>query len=205
MIKKYTLILLIFTCYFGYGQYEWTPGKIVLKNGISFRGLVKIPIQTVGIVPMGSNKVQYKKNRKSNKIKYGSDDVNEIIFGDEQFATVHYQYVAVNKNKSILMEVVVKGTVNLYTRTVSQYNNTFIGNQNLPTSTSIDYNSQYYLKREKEQTATLIAGQNSFGSFIYKAKEYFSDCNDIISYLDNDLYHENNLIDLVEDYNLLCE
>lgn len=146
-----------------------------------------------------------KKNSKSTTEKYGSDTVDKVIFGDEQFATAEYQYVPINTNKSVLMELVISGSVNLYTRTVSQYNNTFIGNQNFPTSTTIDYNSQYYLKRKEEEVAELLAGQKSLGSFVYKAKKYFSDCSEIVCYLDNGLYHENNLIQLVEDYNLLCE
>jgi len=40
--------------------------------------------------------------------------------------------------------------------------------------------------------------------FLKLAKQYFADCPDIINYLDNDLYHINNIAELIEDYNLLC-
>ena len=205
MTKKIILIL-VTILYFSsiHAQYEWTPAKVILKNGSSFRGLVKFPMHSGGLVSIGSTKFKYKKNSKSNTEKYGSDALDKVIFGDEQFATVEYQYVPIKKNKSVLMVLLVSGNVNLYSRTVSHYNNTFIGDQDFPTST-IDYNSQYYLIRETEQVATMIEGQNSFGSFINKAKKYFSDCEKIIYYLDNELYHSNNLLELVEDYNLLCE
>ena len=205
MTKK--IILIITILYFSqiHAQYEWTPAQVILKNGSSFRGLVKFPMHSGGLISIGSTEFKYKKSSKSSTEKYGSDTVDKVIFGDEQFATLQYQFVPINKNKSVLMELVISGTVNLYTRTVSQYTSTFMGNQNFPTSTTIDYNSQYYLKREKEEVAELIAGQKSLGSFIYKAKNYFSDCTEIMGYLDDDVYHENDLIQLVEDYNLLCK
>lgn len=207
MTKKIILVLLTILSFSAiHAQYEWTPAKVILKNGSSFRGLVKFPIHSGGLVSIGTTKFKYKKNRKSTTNKYGSDTVDKVIFGDEQFATVQCQYVPINKNKSVLMKLVISGTVNLYTRTVSLYNNTFIENKKSTiTITTIDYNSQYYIIREKEEVATLIVDPNSFISFIKKAKNYFSDCDDIITYLDNDLYHKNDLLELVEDYNLLCE
>ena len=206
IVLKNILIIITILCFSSvHAQYEWTPAKVILKNGTSFRGLVKFPMHSGGLVSIGNTKFKYKKSRKSNIINYGADALDTVIFGDEQFAIVQYQYVSIKKNKSVLMELVTSGIVNLYTRTVSQYSNTFMGNQNFPTSTTIDYNAQYYLKRKEENVATLIAGPNSFASFNYKAKKYFSDCEKIIGYLENELYDLNNLTELVDDYNLLCE
>jgi hypothetical protein len=64
--------------------------------------------------------------------------------------------------------------------------------------------TQYYVKRKNEKSAKLIAGPNNFKSFITKAKTYFSDCEKIVYYLDNDLYNIDNITELVDDYNLLC-
>ena len=213
MIKNILTILIIFCFSNVNAQYEWTPAKVILKDGTSFRGLVKFPMHSGGLISMGSTKFKYKKNRKSSIEKFGSETLDKVIFGDEQFATIEYQYVPIKKNKNVLMELIINGKVNLYYRVVSQYSTTNSGDQNfqsiptatIPTTTSIDYNNQYFLLRENEKTATLIIDPNSFQSFNYKAKKYFSDCKDIVSFIESKLYQPKYLLELVEDYNLLCE
>lgn len=201
-------ILIIFTilCFSSVNaQYEWTPAKVILKNGTSFRGLVKFPKHSGGLISIGSTEFKYKKKKKSTTKKYGSDTVDQVIFGDEDFTTVHYKYVPIKKKKSVLMERVVRGKANLYTRTVLKSNSTFTGDPNFPSTATYYDDTQFYLIRDNEQKATLIAGPNSFGSFIFLAKKYFSDCSKIIYYLESELYEFNNIIELVDDYNLLCE
>jgi hypothetical protein len=205
MTKKILLILTILCFYSVHAQYDWTPAKVILKDGTSFRGLVKFPLHSGGLISIGSTAFKYKKNKKSPKKKYGSDSIEEVIFGDEDFTTVHYKYVPIKKKKSVLMELVVRGRVNLYTRSVLKSHNMFTGNSNFPSTTTYYEDSQFYFKRNNEQTAKLIAGPNSFGRFISKAKDYFSDCSKIVDYLENRLYDLNNLIELVDDYNLLCD
>ncbi len=205
MLKRILIVFSILCFSFANAQYEWTPAKVILKNGTSFRGLVKFPIHSGGLVSIGSTKFKYKKNKKSNVVKYGAESLDMVIFGDEEFAVLKYQYVPIKKNKFVLMQIVVSGNVSLYSRVVSHYSNTFMGDQDFPTSTTIDYDSQYYLKRESESVATLIVNPNSLISFNNRAKQYFSDCEKIIGYLEHELYDINNLDELVDDYNLLCE
>jgi len=205
MTKKILLLFLFLSFTLTYAQYEWTPAKIILKNGTSFRGWVQFPKHSGGLISIGSTDFKYRKKKKEKTEKYGSDTVDEVIFGDEEFATVHYKYVPIKKGKSVLMELVVHGKANLYTRTVSQSNSTFSSNPNFPSTTTYYDDTQYYIIRSEEQVATLIAGPNSFGGFISKAKNYFSDCSKIVGYLESELYELNNILELVDDYNLLCE
>ena len=193
MIKKILIVFAIFCFSSIHAQYdEWTPAKIILKNGTSFRGLVKLPthsgvnLSSEGTMSLGSNKVQYKKNRKSPKKKYGSDTLDEVIFGDEEFTTVHYKFIPIKKNKSVIMELIVRGNVSLYKA------NSF-------------ENPKFYLIRHNEQVARLFIDSNNSRTFISRAKKYFSDCKNIVYYLESELYSFDNLIELVEDYNLLCE
>lgn len=205
MTKKILLLLSILSFSLTYAQYEWTPAKVILKNGSSFRGWVKFPKHSGGLISIGSTEFKHRKKKREKTEKYGSDTVDEVIFGDEEFATVHYKYVPIKKEKSVLMEIVVRGKANLYTRTVLKSNSTFIGDPNFPSTTTYYHDTQYYTIRKEEQKATLIAGPNSFGGFLSKAKNYFSDCSKIVDYLDSELYDLNNIEELVDDYNLLCE
>ena len=131
--------------------------------------------------------------------------MDEVIFGDEEFTTLHYKYGPIKKEKSVLMEIVVRGKANLYARTVLKSSSTVTGNSNVPSTTAYYDDTQFYVIRSNEDIATLIAGPNSFGSFISKSKKYFSDCSKIVDYLDSELYELKNIIELVDDYNFLCE
>ena len=169
--------------------------------------MVKFPKHSGGLISIGSTEFKYKKSKKEKTTKYGSETVDEVVFGDEYFATLHYKYVPIKKTKSVLMKLVVRGKANLYTRTVLKSNNTFNANldPNFPSVTTYYDDTQFFIIRIGEQKATLIADPNSFWNFILKTKKYFSDCNEIVHYLENDLYELDNIIELVEDYNLLCE
>jgi len=200
------LIILTFFCFSSVqAQYEWTPAKVILKNGTSFRGLVKFPKHSGGLVSIGSTKFKYKKKRKSKTEKYGHETVDEVIFGDEDFTTVHYKYVPIKAKKHVLLELIANGKANLYSRTVLKFQNTFVGDPNLQSSGYYYDDTQFYLIRAGEQKATLIAGPNSFGGFISKTKKYFSDCSKIVDYLESELYELKDIVELVDDYNLLCE
>jgi len=210
-VLKNILVIITILCFsLGHAQYEWTPAKVILKNGNTFRGLVKFPKHSGGLVSIGSTDFKYKKKRKSKTERYGYQTVEEVIFGDEEFTTVHYKYVPIKAKKYVLLELIVNGKANLYSRTVLKFDNNFTGNpkmDNDPMKNPGYYydDTQFFLLREDEKKATLIAGPNSFGNFITKAQKYFSDCSKIVDYLESELYELNDIIELVDDYNLLCE
>lgn len=216
---KHILYILISLCFLSVNaQYEWTPAKVVLKTGASFRGFVKFPMHSGGIVSIGTTKFKYRKNKKSPTVKYGSETLDKVIFGDEQFATTVYQYVPISKNRYVLMELLVSGKANLYTRMVS-LNNESLPNGNPFQSISfetnfstlhgpinyIEHNYQFFVIRDGEDQATCIIDPNTLKDFTYRTYRYFSDCKDIVSFLESEIYESKDVIELVEDYNLICE
>ncbi len=207
-MKYFRTLVLVFTLLYVSNlnaQFTWTPAKVILKNGESFRGLVKFPKNFNSLITIGSSKFKYRKNKKSKVQKLGSDTVEEVVFGDEDFRTVHFKYVSVSKNRSILMEEIISGKVSLFARTT------------LTTETIVDYTLEdyettiyydkidYYLIKETETKATKVPAVTTkymFKSFI---KKYFEDCNKLVGYIEDELYSRNELLELVEDYNLLCD
>lgn len=175
-MNKIVLVLSLYFVSFNYAQYdEWIPARVILKSGDSFRGLVKLP-QRTGFnvsydsnISFGSKKVLFRKNKKSKTEKYRSKVVDEIIFGDERFATEHYQYVSINRNKSIIMERVIDGKVSLYKR----------GNR-------------YYLLKDSDEVSTQIVNSDKV-FFNSKVKAYFSGCKKITNYINNKLYDSENV------------
>jgi hypothetical protein len=206
VIKNILTILIIISLSSVHAQYDaWTPAKVILKNGTSFRGLVKFPKHSGGLISIGSTDFKYKKKRKSKTQKFRHETVEEVIFGDVEFTTLHYKYVPIKPNKHVLLEQIINGKASLYSRTVLKFQRIFIGDPNIQSNGYYYDDTQYYLIRKDELSAKLIAGPNSFSSFISKAKKYFADCEKIADYLEHELYDLNNLIELVDDYNLLCE
>lgn len=208
MIKKFLLVL-AFLCFSSiHAQYVWTPAKVILKNGTSFRGLVKFPKHSGGLLSIGSTKFKYKKNKKAKAIKYGSDTVDEIVFGDENYATVNYKYVPIGKKRLVLMELEIRGKVSLYSRIVSNVTSIPEFNPNIRDEIVYYDDRQFYLKRDNEEEAKLFIGSDFFLDCKSRAKKYFSDCSKIVKYIDHDLYdldELNGLLELVDDYNLFCE
>ncbi len=147
--------------------------------------------------------MNFKKKKNATTVNYGKDTVDVVIFGDEDHTTVRFEYVP-KKNRSVLMELVVRGKVNLYAITIFNASSTFTGSSSFPSPMTYSDDTLFYLIRE-EQKATIIARSNGFKSFITAAKEYFSDCSEIVKYLEGELYEFNNLIELVEDYNFMCK
>jgi hypothetical protein len=210
-VLKNILIIITILCFSSvHAQYEWTPAKVILKNGTSFRGLVKFPKHSGGLVSIGSTDFKYKKKRKSKIKKYGYETVEEVIFGDEEFTTVHYKYVPIKAKKHVLLQLVVDGKASLYSRTVLKFENTsfepsYIDNPGINMPGYYYDDTQLYVIRPDEQKATLIVDPNNLRSFISKSKKYFSDCSKIVDYLESELYELNDIVELVDDYNLLCE
>ena len=205
MLKKLLLIITLLFISTVQAQHEWTPALVILKNGTSFRGLVKFPKHSGGLISIGSTKFKYKKSRKYKTEKYGKNAVDEVVFGDENFATLHYKYVPINKQKSVLMQLVVRGKATLYSRIVSKSEIKTPSLPDFPNQIVYYDDTQFYIIRNNEEKATLIVDPSSYGGFISIAITYFSDCSTIVHYLENELYELNDIIELVDDYNLLCE
>lgn len=211
MIKKVIVLITILCFWSANAQFEWTPAKVILKGGESFRGLVRFPKHFGNIITIGSSKFKYRKNRKSKVEKLGHETVEEVVFGDEDFTTVHFKYVPVSKNRFILMEEIINGKVSLYARTLLKTKTEFrwerheewLGTED---DRTIYYDDvDYYLMRPLEDTATKITNELTNSMFRRIMKKYFEDCEKIVGYLEDELYDGNELLQLVEDYNLLCE
>ena len=111
-----------------------------------------------------------------------------------------------------LFKLIRRGKVNLYLRTVAITSNA-VSSNHLEMSQVTDA-KEYYIMRKNEPFATRVlqqsdglsiakkVNQRSFENYL---KKYFSDCPDVVSYIDANLYENFNIGLVVEDYNLLCE
>ncbi len=212
MIKKIILIFSILSFSLSYGQYDWTPGKIVLKNGKTFKGLLKIPMSSDKLITIGAIKVQYKKDKKGKKKKFSSEQVDKIFFGTNNSNTIgYYEYISIPNKKNVLFKLIRNGKVKLYTRTIKSLESTSFSSSDNNSIHNRSVKSKkvkvYYIVRENEVLATFAFNESmkDIKTFKKTMKDYFSDCEDVSSFIDNDLYQDFDIRKIVEDYNLLCK
>lgn len=239
---KFNLLLIICSLNISIclGQYDWTPGKIELKNGEIISGLVKIPMDN-NIASLTNKEVQFRKNKSAKKQKFNENLIRKIFISGIKSDIGYYEYVQISPKKTVLMKLIKKGKTNLYIRTVkttvnpnykvrsySQYTVSAGGN-NIPMGGYAPYGiikkiKEYYLIRQNEIIALQIIGQKeniamaitnyddapkflekTLNNFENEVKTYFSDCADLVKYIENKLYDEYDITQMVEDYNLICE
>lgn len=210
MSKKIILIISILICSLSYGQYDWTPGKLVLKNGETLKGLLKVPQVTHGLLSFPKNKLEYKKDKKGKKKKFDETQVDKVFFGTSNPNVGYYEYVSIPSSigtKTIaLVKLIRNGNVRLYTRTIKIGVNTGFQNQK-----KVEKRKEYFIIRKNEKIATRVLREwdglsiGNLKSFKNYMKKYFSDCTDIVTYIENDIYEDFDIAEIVDDYNLLCE
>lgn len=208
MLKKITLILLIFTFSFSYGQYEWTPGKIILKRGDTIEGFIQIPMSVARLVSFGKSKVEFRKHMEGGIIFYDKSQINKIYFDTYELNPGYYEYVPIKRKKIRLFKLLVNGNARLYKRTVAvEHESNSYNSTELPGITKYEYEeeNEYYIIRKDESSLTPLISHYSLKKFNEIAINYFSDCKDLIEYLKNDIYDEMDVIELVKDYNLICD
>ena len=208
MRTKITLLFCLLTISFSYGQYNWTKGELVLKNGDTLRGQIKLPMISKDLLAFnGKEKVKYRKDRKSKKVKYDETRVKKVIFRNSDTEIAFFEYLQTTKNKKGLFKVISSGKATLYARSVSVTSSTpmYMGGPNGGTWNHWNYSysdlNEFYVLREKEKIASPLITARISSSFKKRAMEYFSDCSKLISKLEEKIYVKDDIKDVVDEYN----
>lgn len=207
MKLKITLISLLLTA-ISYGQYDWTKGELVLKNGDTLKGQIKLPMISKNLIPInGKENVKYRKNRKSKKVKYDETKVKKVIFRNSDTEVAFFEYIQTSKNKKGLFKVISSGKATLYAKSVSITSSTPMymagpngGTWNHWNYSFNDFNEFYVLKENKKIALPLVTARVS-RSFKKRAMEYFSDCSSVVKKLDKRIYIKNDIKEVVDEYN----
>lgn len=221
MSRKIILILFILTYSLSYAQYDWTPGKLLLKNGETLKGLFKLPLVSGDLISISNTKLEYKEDRKGKKIKFDETQIDKVFFVTFNPDLGYYEYVPISNNKMGLFKLIRNGKVKLYARMVKVTVRTGVQNSNSHFSPFGDTMEkkrekviEYYMIRANETVATRVfletdgvatAYDRNIKNFKKDTKHYFSDCPDVLSYIEDDFYDDFDIAQIVEDYNLLCE
>src|SRR5690606_15019144 len=204
-----TLLVVIASTSFAHCQYDWSKGELVLKNGTSLNGLIKLPTVSKDLIAInGREKVRFKTNKKSKTEKYDETQVKQIIFRPSDTETAYFEYVPISKNKHGIFKVITRGNATLYGKTVSTTSSApmYMGGPTggvHPTHYMYSFNdyNEFYVMRENEAIASPLITVRISRSFKNRAIEYFADCPAIVSKLEEKEYRKEDIKEMIEDYN----
>jgi len=203
---KITLLLLInLIVTLSYGQYDWTEGILVLKNGDTLAGQIQLPMISKDLIAFnGEEKVKYRKDRKSDKVKYDESQVSKVIFKNSDTEIAYFEYVKLSEKEKGLFKIIIKGKVTLYARSVSMSSANYMNTGGIGFSmwsySYYDFNEFYVLKENETIALPLITARIS-RSFKKRAIEYFYDCPVLISKLEDSTFKKEDVREIVSFYN----
>ncbi|MBR9847708.1 MAG: hypothetical protein GYB35_17165 [Algicola sp.] len=216
MTRSFILIISILSFSFSYGQYNWKSGKLILKNGDTLKGLIKIPMASGNLIAISKSNLEYKKDKKGKKKNFDKTEIDKVFFITSYNPNIgYYEYVPISNNGAFLFKLIRNGKAKLYVRTIKKSisNGTHYVNDTWQNQNKNVKIKEYYIIRENETIATKIIRPDNLDfpeeGILKKYKEsllkYFSDCEEVVSFIDDDLYEDYDIGQIVEDYNLICE
>lgn len=217
---KITLLLLInLMATLGYAQYDWTKGILVLKNGDTLVGEIELPMISKNLIAFnGEEKVKFRKDRKSEKVKYDETQVRKVIFKNSDTEIAYFEYVKLSETDKGLFKVITAGKVTLYARSVSVSSGNYMhgggfggfngggfngGGFNGVGMWSYSYSdfNEFYALKDSETIASPLITAGISRSFKKRAIDYFYDCPKLVSQLENSTYKKDDIKEVVNFYN----
>ncbi|PNW25799.1 hypothetical protein [Formosa algae] len=208
--QKLTLLLLILIVSLGNAQNNWVEGSLILKNGDTITGNLKLPLINKGVL-VNFHKIKFKKNENDEEVNYDNTNVNKALIKERSNKKAIYEYVKTSKSKYQLFRLIEFKKVKLYARKVS--NSTMspimIGEER-GFSSSTYYSSQdneFYALRKNEKIAsplitlpTNISASVFTKSFRKRAMKYFSDCPSLVKKLKKRELRESQILKVIAEY-----
>ncbi|WP_299799379.1 hypothetical protein [uncultured Maribacter sp.] len=196
MTKKIVLtLLLVITTTISFSQYTWTNGKVILKNGKTISGEVKIPVVSKDLIHFnGKSKVRVKDKTNGGKSVFNEDEVELIKFIYSDSEVAYFTYIPVSKKKKEIFCIITTGPVTLYGRAVGM-------TSSYPGMITFHNLNEFYAQRANEEIATPLQTARPSKSFKNRAIDYFSNCPTVVSKLKNKTLNKDDIMRVVEAYN----
>ncbi|WP_405397610.1 hypothetical protein [Maribacter sp. Asnod2-G09] len=196
MTRNIVLTLFFFiNTFISFSQYTWTNGEVILKNGKTAKGEVKIPVVSKDLIHFnGKSKVRVKDKVSGGKSVFNEDQVELIKFVFSEKEIAYFKYIPVSQKKKEIFCIVTTGAVTLYGRSVGM-------TSTRPGTITFHNLNEFYAQRANEDIATSLLTARPSKSFKNRAIEYLSDCPTLVSKLKNKILKKDDIIAVVEEYN----
>ncbi len=202
MKKIVCLFCLIFIISNTQAQYkDWTEAKVYLKGGEVLEGRARLPMleqkySELAFTQSSKEYLRFLQGKQRKSTKFEGKDVDSVVFSLKRSQVKKSAtYVPILKNKKRerygLAELLIDGKVKFVKRTVSNtgFGNTF---------------KESLLLREGEEAVIFNYAGLGLNPFKKRASEYFNDCPDLVSKINDKKYRRKDLEALVRFYNSNC-
>lgn len=207
-IYQRTIIIVLFITFQTYSQTQ--EAIIFFKDGDSIEGFASLKF----------NKIKFRISPDDKADTWDEEYVKKITFLGFEIER-SFEYLKLNSlDKPKLVEIITKGQVSLYKKLGSDYNlfDHISNPHDQRTSYEPNMNSQsptlysqprevpefYYVRKVNDQYATCL-NCGVINSWRKNTSKFFSDCNFIVKNLKGDKWVFQDIKDIVEFYNDICQ
>jgi hypothetical protein len=173
---------------------KWHEGKLVLKNNETYHGLVKfddVSDDLTGGISL-SNKIKFKENENAKKQKFKKKEIDYFEIVNNSGKQFKYTYIKIKVRGMVLVKIEEEGRLNLYTEDFDYWSK---NPQTYYSGTNI------YVKKTDEKKPNYLFFGNAFKSFKKEAMNYFRDCPELKSKIENEELRRKDYKEIVVLYN----
>jgi len=174
---------------------------LYFKDGTVLKGYGKLKINGV---------VKFRKTLDEKPKKHDFVVLEKMETTINEDSKVFVQVKVKNKEKLEILDLEIKGKLNLYIKINQGYNHNFSGNfeqggMSIPTGVNFYSIQNYYVKRKDENQAFHLGSNQAFSKNFKKAASlYFSDCPELVNKIENKVYKKKDLKRIIKFYNENC-
>ncbi len=188
-MKKIFILLFVLTPIFLISQK--TKTTLILKDNTVLEGNFKY---------RSNNKIEFRKNKKSEKKKFGLEEVKEIVTNESDGSISRYEFKKERKKKKYLELKILsnEGELVFYEHLDVKGDGTAHGT----IQTFI-----YFISRKNQDFVDRVRVGTKYKKFYKIQDEYFGDCPDIVSKIASKYFENEDVIgvkDIVNYYNTNC-
>ncbi len=199
-MKKTTLLVLI-CCFVGssIAIAQKDAATLYFKDGKQLRGMAKL---------VNGDQVKFKKNKGDKPEKYHFENLEQAVINDREEPST-YIYLETKKGYFNVVRELEIGIVNLYILEQTGYSSPMFvgganGQMNMSNGNYYDIKNLYVRRGVSGEITHLGSNQLFSKNFKNAASEYFADCPELITKIQNKEFKKKHVRDIVKFYNLQC-
>lgn len=171
---------------------------LYFQDGTDVSGYGTLKLDKASFYGLPKDKIVFRVTKDDEPDTWDEKTVTKIVFHDFDSPRT-FEYVEIkfsNGNEICLLELIIKGEVNLYADALAAWNSK---PKDPDEGSHIIPDSKYLkVKRDKETKLTVLTGNKK------KIAAYFNECPGIVERLSSNEFNIGSLEDIVEYYNDLC-
>lgn len=201
-MKSSVILLFVFAFYSQTSNAQRDRATLLFKNGSKLEGLADLKT---------SGKIKFRKGKKAQKTFFTFNEVDTLKIYEDRKPKIFVQIAVKDEDEPKVLELVDAGKKTLYYRDVfTSYGAPAMmpgaGGFNMTAGGGFYSVTNSYLRKPEQQEATYLASTNWLSkNFKKAASEFFADCPDLVTKIQNRELKKKHLKEIITYYNSKCE